>query len=167
LNPSNDPNYRIVASPVVAAGLEIVPSRQNPLIAIRPGGRGDISQSHKAWQFDRGPDVPSPVSDGTHVFVVTDNGVVHALNAKTGAVVWGPARLRPGTYSASPVVADGRVYVTNEDGLTSVFTAGPKFEVVAENPLHEYCLSSPAVSQGQIFLRTDHHLFAIGPRKTK
>jgi outer membrane protein assembly factor BamB len=165
LNPHNDPNYRIVASPLIAAGLVIAPSRQNPMIAIRPGGRGDVSQSHKAWQFDRGPDVPTPVSDGTYVFVVTDNGVVHALDAKTGAIVWGPVRLRSGTYTASPVVADGRVYVTNEEGLTSVFAAGPRFELIAENPLHDYCLSSPAISQGQIFIRTEHHLFAIGPRK--
>ena len=165
LNPTNDPSYRIVASPVVAGGLIIVPSRVSPVIAIRPGGRGDVSQSHKAWQFSRGPDVPTPVSDGTHVFIVTDNGVVYALNAKTGAVVWGPTRLKTGTYSASPVLAEGRVYVTNEEGLTSVFAAGPEFEVLAENPLNDYTLSSPAVSQGQIFLRTSSHLFAIGARK--
>ena len=164
LNPSNDPNYRIVASPVVAGGLIIAPSRQSPVIAIRPGGRGDVSHSHKAWQFARGPDVPTPVSDGTHVYLVTDNGVAYALNAKTGAVVWGPMRLKPGTYSASPILADGRVYVTNEDGLTSVFAAGPAFQVLAENPLNDYTLSSPAVSQGQIFIRTAKHLYAIGSR---
>jgi outer membrane protein assembly factor BamB len=165
LNPSNDPNYRIVASPVVAAGLIIAPSRQNPIIAIRPGGRGDVSQSHKAWQFSRGPDVPSPVSDGTHVFIVNDNGVVYALNAKTGTVVWGPSRLKSGTYSASPILADGHVYVTNEEGLTSVFAAAPAFQVLAENPLNDYTLSSPAVSEGQIFLRTAAHLYAIGTRR--
>jgi outer membrane protein assembly factor BamB len=166
LNPSNDPNYRIVASPVFAGGLIIAPSRQNPVIAIRPGGRGDVTQSHKAWQFSRGPDVPSPVGDGTHVFLVTDNGVAHALDAKTGAVVWGPSRLKSGTYSASPVLADGRVYVTNEDGLTSVFAAGPAFQVLAENPLNDYTLSSPAISEGQIFIRTAKHLYAIGTRAT-
>jgi outer membrane protein assembly factor BamB len=165
LNPSNDPSYRIVASPVVAAGLIIAPSRQNPIIAIRPGGRGDVTQSHKAWQFPRGPDVPSPVSDGTHVFIVNDNGVVYALNVKTGAVVWGPSRLKSGTYSASPILAEGRVYVTNEDGLTSVFAAAPAFQVLAENSLNDYTLSSPAVSEGQIFIRTAKHLFAIGARQ--
>ena len=165
LNPHNDTSYRIVASPVVAGGLIIAPSRVNPVIAIRPGGRGDVSQSHKAWQFSRGPDVPTPVSDGTHVFIVTDSGIVYALNAKTGAVVWGPTRLKSGTYSASPVLADGRVYVTNEDGLTSVFAAGPAYELLAENPLDDYTLSSPAVSEGQIFIRTAKHLFAIGTRR--
>jgi outer membrane protein assembly factor BamB len=165
LNPSHDGAYRIVASPVFAGGLIIAPSRQNPVIAIRPGGRGDVSQSHKAWQFSRGPDVPTPVSDGTHVFIVTDNGVVYALDAKTGSPVWGPTRLKSGTYSASPVFADGRVYTTNEDGMTSVFSAGPAFELLAENPLNDYTLSSPAVSQGQIFIRTAKHLFAIGTRR--
>jgi outer membrane protein assembly factor BamB len=98
--------------------------------------------------------------------VVRDNGVVHALDIKTGAVVWGPERLKAGAYSASPVVADGKVYVTSEnEGLTSVFTAGPKFEVLAENPLDDYCLSSPAVSEGQIFLRTERFLWAIGQRQ--
>ena len=165
LNPHNDPSNRIVASPLVAAGLVIAPSRVSPVIAIRPGGRGDVSQSHKAWQFSRGPDVPTPVSDGTHVFLVTDNGIVYTLNAATGAVVWGPTRLKSGTYSASPILADGRVYATNEDGLTSVFAAGPVFELLAENPLNDYTLSSPAVSQGQIFIRTAKHLFAIGSRR--
>lgn len=165
LNPTNHGAYRIVASPVVAGGMILAPSRQNPLIALRPGGRGDVTQSHKVWQFSRGPDVPTPVSDGTHVFVVTDNGVAYAIDAKTGATVWGPSRLQSGTYSASPVLADGRIYVTNEDGLTSVFKAGPSFEMLAENPLNDYTLSSPAVSQGQIFIRTAKHLFAIGTRR--
>ncbi len=165
LNPSNHGAYRIVASPVVAGGLIIAPSRQNPVIAIRPGGRGDVTQSHKAWQFSRGPDVPTPVSDGTHVFIVTDNGVAYALDAKTGTPVWGPNRLKSGTYSASPVLADGRVYATSEDGMTSVFKAGASFELVAENPLNDYTLSSPAVSRGQIFIRTAKHLFAIGEQR--
>jgi len=79
--------------------------------------------------------------------------------------VWGPNRLKPGTYSASPILAEGRVYATNEEGLTSVFAAGPAFAVLAENPLNDYTLSSPAVSQGQIFIRTASHLFAIGTRR--
>jgi outer membrane protein assembly factor BamB len=165
LNPGNDPYNRIVASPLVVGELVVAPSRQSPVIAIKAGGRGDITETHKAWQFSRGPDVPSPVSDGTHLFLVTDNGIVYTLNLQTGAVVWGPTRLKSGTYSASPVVADGRVYVTNEDGVTSVFAAGAKFELLAENPLADYTLSSPAISQGQIFIRTAEHLFAIGKRK--
>jgi outer membrane protein assembly factor BamB len=163
LNPTNNPNYRIVASPVVAAGLIIAPTRNKPMLALKPGGSGDVTESSKVWSFDLGPDVPSPVSDGKLVYVVRDNGVIHALDVKTGAVVWGPERLKTGAYSASPVIVEGKLYVTSEnEGLTSVITAGPKFEVLAENPLDDYTLASPAVSNGQIFIRTDKFLWAIG-----
>jgi outer membrane protein assembly factor BamB len=163
LNPGNDPNYRIIASPVLAGSLIIAPTRNRPMLALKPGGAGDVTTSHKAWSFDLGPDVPTPISDGKLLYVVRDNGVVHALDVNTGAVVWGPERLKTGAYSSSPVLADGKLYVTSEnEGLTSVFNAGPKFEVVAENPLDDYCLASPAVSKGQIFIRTDKFLWAIG-----
>jgi outer membrane protein assembly factor BamB len=163
LNPTKDRNYRIIASPVVAGGLIIAPTRNKPMLALKPGGSGDVTTSHKAWSFDLGPDVPTPISDGKLLYVVRDNGVVHALDVKTGAVVWGPKRLKTGAYSASPVLAEGRLYITSEnEGLTTVFAAGPKFEILAENPLDDYCLASPAVSDGQIFIRTDKFLWAIG-----
>jgi outer membrane protein assembly factor BamB len=170
LNPQLRGDYRIVASPTVMAGLIVSPSRVNPLTAIRPGGRGLINASHVAWQFDRGPDVPTPVSDGTYIYVVGDNGVVFCLDAKTGAVVYGPHRLPPGTYSASPILADGKIYVTTEgDGLTSVFKAGPTFELLASNSLGDgcspYCLSTVAISEGQLFIRSSTHLWAIGQRR--
>ena len=163
LNPTNDPNYRIVASPVMAGGLIIAPTRNRPMLALRPGGTGDVTTSHKAWSFDQGPDVPSPISDGKLLYVLRDNGVIHALDVQTGTVVWGPERLKTGAYSSSPVLADGKLYVTSEnEGLTSVFAAGPKFQILSENPLDDYCLASPAVSNGQIFIRTDRFLWAIG-----
>jgi outer membrane protein assembly factor BamB len=162
LNPENIPSYRIVASPLIAGGLIIAPTRVRPMLAIKPGGSGDITTSHKVWSFDRGPDVPTPVSDGKLLYVVGDSGVVHALEVKSGQVVYGPERLKSGTYSASPVLADGRIYVTSEEGVTSVFSAGAKFELLAENAMSEYTLSSVAVSNGQIFLRTEGHLYAIG-----
>jgi outer membrane protein assembly factor BamB len=165
LNPENRGDYRIVASPLVAGGLLIAPTRESPMLAVKPGGRGDVTATHVAWSFTRGgPDVPTPVSDGRYVYVVNDRGVVHCLDLKTGQIVYGPQRLRPGTYSASPVLADGRIYVTSEDGVTSVFAAGPEFKVVAENAIEEYTLSSVAVSNGQIFLRTEKHLYAIGKK---
>jgi outer membrane protein assembly factor BamB len=166
LNPENNPNYRIVASPIVISdGIVLAASRVKPLVALKPGGRGNVTESHTIWSFDRGPDVPTPVSDGKYVYVVDDRGVVHCLDAKTGAIVYGPERLPPGTYSASPVLADGKIYITNEDGLTSLFAPGPKFELLAQNPLEDYTLSSPAISEGQIFIRTTTNLWAIGERK--
>lgn len=164
LNPENDANYRIVASPVVFGSTIYAPTRERPLLALKAGGRGDITASHRLWSFEHGPDVPTPVSDGTYFYSVNDRGIVFCLDAKTGKTVYGPERLKPGTYSGSPVLADGRIYITNEDGLTSVFRAGPKFELLAENPLDDYVLSSPAISDGQIFIRTAQYLYCFGKR---
>jgi outer membrane protein assembly factor BamB len=166
LNPGNDPYYRIIASPLVAGDIVIAPTRERPMLAIKAGGRGDITTTHRLWSFNNGPDVPTPVSDGTLVYSVTDRGVAYALDLHTGKVVYGPQRLRPDSYSASPVLAEGKIYITSEnEGLTSVYRAGPKFELLGENPLNDYTLSSPAVSDGQIFIRTTGHLWAIGQRR--
>jgi outer membrane protein assembly factor BamB len=166
LNPQNNPFYRIIASPLAVGEILVAPTRERPMLAIKSGGRGDVTASHVLWSFNNGPDVPTPVSDGTLLYSVTDRGVVYALDLKTGKTVYGPERLKPDSYSASPVLAEGKIYVTSEnEGLTSVFRAGPKFELLAENPLNDYCLSSPAVSEGQIFLRTTGHLWVIGQRQ--
>jgi outer membrane protein assembly factor BamB len=165
LNPARETDYRIVASPLVAGGIIIAPSRERPLVALKPGGRGDVSPAHVLWMFQSGPDVPTPVSDGTYLYAVDDGGILWCLELKTGKTVYGPQRLRPGTYSGSPILADGKIYVTNEDGMTSVFQAGPKFELLAENDFADYTLSTPAVSEGQIFIRTAANLWAIGERR--
>jgi len=165
LNPDRDSNYRIVASPVVVGDLVLAPTRVKPLLAIRAGGRGDVTTSHRVWSFDNGPDVPTPVTDGTRAYIVTDRGIAWCLDVATGRTLYGPERLKPGTYSASPVLADGRIYVTNEDGVTSVIKAGPAFELLAENDVAEYTLSSPAISNGRIYLRTEKHLYAIGGKQ--
>jgi outer membrane protein assembly factor BamB len=164
LNPTNDAANRIVASPFVFGDLVYAPSRERPMLAIRAGGRGDITRSHLAWSFNNGPDVPTPVTDGALLYSVRDNGVMYCLDAKTGTQIYGPERLPPATYSGSPVLADGKIYVTNEDGLTVVVKAGPRFEVLSQNDFGEYTLSSPAISDGQIFIRTDAALYAIGKR---
>jgi outer membrane protein assembly factor BamB len=166
LNPENNPNYRIVASPVVSNDIIYAPTRVRPLLALRAGGRGDVSESHRLWAFDHGPDVPTPVTDGKYFYVVSDKGIMWCLDAKSGEEVWGQKRIAPGTYSSSPVLADGKIYITNEDGLTTVVKAGPEFEVLSENPLDDYCLSSPAISDGQIFIRTAEHLYCIGERRS-
>jgi outer membrane protein assembly factor BamB len=164
LNPTNDLAYRIVASPVVHGEMIIAPSRERPMLVMKPGGRGDVASSHIMWSFQHGPDVPTPVTDGKYVYVVNDRGIMWCLDAKTGNEVYGKMRLRPSTYSGSFVMADGKLYITNEDGLTSVVRTGPKFEILAENNFDDYTLSSPAVSEGQIFIRTTSGLWAIGKR---
>lgn len=140
------------------------PTRVRPLLALKAGGRGDISESHVLWSTTNGPDVPTPVTDGKYFYVVNDRGIMWCLDAKTGAEIYAQQRIRPGTYSGSPVLADGKIYVTNEDGLTTVVKAGPAFEVLAENALNDYCLSSPAISDGQIFIRTAQNLYCIGKK---
>lgn len=162
LNPQNDPAYRIVASPVVHRDIVIAPTRERPMLVLKAGGRGDVTTSHKLYEFNNGPDVPTPVTDGTYLYVVTDRGVVYCLELGTGKVVYGPQRLTPGTYSASPVLADGKIYITSEDGVSSVFRAGPEFEILATNDMQDYTLSSVAVKDGRIFLRTAGWLWAIG-----
>jgi outer membrane protein assembly factor BamB len=164
LNPNNDGANRIVASPVVHGDMIIAPSRERPMLVLKSGGRGDVTSSHLLWSFNNGPDVPTPVTDGTYVYVVNDRGIMWCLDAKTGKEIYGRQRLRPSTYSGSFVLADAKLYITNEDGLTSVVRAGPKFEILAENNFDDYTLSSPAISDGQIFIRTTGWLWAIGSR---
>jgi outer membrane protein assembly factor BamB len=161
-NPNRDRNYRIVASPIATNGMIFAPSRERPFIALRAGGRGDVSTSHLAWSTDKGPDVPTPAVSWPYLYIVNDRGIMWCRDARTGAEVWGNQRVKSGTYSASPVVADGKVYVTSEDGVTTVVEAGPAFRVLAENDLADYTLASPAVSGGQIFIRTQKYLYSIG-----
>lgn len=165
LNPERRGNYRIVGTPAVVDTLIFVPSRRRPLLALRSGGRGDVTQSHLLWKHeDNGaPDVPSPVSDGRYLYLVDDRGRATCLDAADGTVVWGPQRLQQGTVSASPVLAAGRLYIVNEDGVTTVLEAGPRFKLLATNALDgALTLSSPAFAGEQIFLRTATHLYCIG-----
>jgi outer membrane protein assembly factor BamB len=164
LNPDNNQNYRIVASPIIFNDIIYAPTRVKPLLALKAGGRGDITTSHVLWSTANGPDVPTPVTDGKYFYIVNDRGIMWCLDARTGKEVYGQQRIKPGTYSGSPVLADGKIYVTNEDGLTTVVQAGPEFKVLAENPLNDYVLSSPAISDGRIYLRTAQNLYAIGSK---
>jgi outer membrane protein assembly factor BamB len=163
-NDQKEEAYRIIASPVVFNGLIYCPTRVRPMLVFRAGGRGDITKSHRAWAFQNGPDVPTPVTDGKYFYTINDRGIVWNLDAKTGQEIYGSQRIKPAIYSGSPVLADGKIYITNEECLTTVLKAGPQFEVLAENAFPGYCLSSPAISDGQIFLRTDQFLYAIGKR---
>ena len=162
LNPRNNASYRIVASPLVLDDIVFAPSRERPLLVLRAGGRGDVTDSHLLWSTNSGPDVPTPVTDGVYLYILRDNGVMFAHDARTGEVVYGPERVAPGTYSSSPLLADGKIYLTSEDGVTTVIRQGPEFEILASNDLEGYTLSSPIAVRGQIFIRTDFALWAIG-----
>ena len=165
LNPRKAPNYRIVASPVVKDGMIFAPSRNRPLLAVRAGGVGDVTGTHVAWKWEEpgGPDVPTPISDGKYFYMVDDRGMVTCLDAKSGKLIWGPERTAGGTVSASPLLADGKLYIINESAVTTVLQAGPAFKVLATNELDgDYTLSSFAVSGRNLYVRTGTHLYRIG-----
>ncbi len=163
-NPDNNPFNRIISSPVARGDVIYAPTRVKPLIAYRAGGRGDVTGTHQLFQFQNGPDVPSPVIDEKYLYSVNDRGIVYCIDRKSGAEIYGGKRIRPGTYSASPVLADGKIYITSEEGVVSIIKAGPEFEVLSEIDMGEYTLSSFAVSGGNLFLRTAAALYCIGKK---
>jgi outer membrane protein assembly factor BamB len=164
LNPNKQGNYRICASPVPVDDLIIVPSRVRPLLALRAGGTGDVTDSHRAWRLLKGgPDVPTPVSDDRHLYVVNDKGFVSCVGVRSGEILWEGKRTTRGAVSASPLLADGKLYITNEEAVTTVLEAGSKFRILATNELEGgNSLSSLAVAGRCIFLRTASHLYCIG-----
>ncbi len=165
LNPNKRGNYRIVASPIVVGDMIYAPSRKKPLLALRGGGTGDVTASNFVWKWDAeaAPDVPTPACDGTYFYMVDDRGLITCLDAKNGGVIWGPERTAPGTVSASPLIADGKIYITNEEAVTTVLAAGPEFRRLATNPLDGgYTLASIAVSGSRLYMRTATHLYCIG-----
>jgi hypothetical protein len=134
------------------------------MLAIRPDGHGNVTGTHIAWRTSKGASyVPSPIAAGDYFLVVADGGIATCFDADNGTTRW-TQRMGP-HFSASLVSAAGLVYFLADDGTTSVVRPGDKFDRVAENKLGEYCYASPAISQGQIFLRGEKHLYAIGQTK--
>lgn len=168
LNPDKQKAYRICGSPTVVEGLVIATSRERPIVAIRHGGKGDVTKKNTVWTYDgrKGPDVPSATTDGKYLYLIHDNGFATCLNVKTGEEVWGPERIESGPYSASPLCADGRIYITNEDCVTTVLAAGPTFKSLQVNRLDGgYTLSSFAVSGDRLYLRAGATIYCIGKTK--
>lgn len=131
--------------------------------AFKLGGKGDLQETNLAWEQKKGmPKVPSMLYQKPYLFTITDGGVAACLKADTGEVVW--QERVGGNFSASPVLAEGRIYFLGDNGETTVIEAGPKFNVLARNPLGESVQASPAISQGQIFIRTESSLFCIGAK---
>lgn len=136
------------------------------VMAIRPGGRNDVTSSHVAWHVtDAKSYVPSPVVVNGLLFVADDRGIGHCFEASTGRHLW---RKRIGPhFSASLVTAKGLVYFTADDGVTTVIKADREPQVVAKNELGERVYASPAISEGKLYLRSTDHLFCIGGDASK
>lgn len=131
------------------------------VMSIRPGGHGDVTESHVNWHVDEAKSyVPSPVVTRGLLFVADDRGIAHCYDTQTGEHLW---RERLGRhFSASLITADGLVYFTTDDGETLVMPASRKPEIIEKNELSESVFASPAISDGKLYIRTSGHLFCIG-----
>ena len=135
--------------------------QQASLLAVRLDGKGDVTKSKVQWRLDRGvPLTPSPLLVGNELYMVTDNGIVTCVDAKTGKEYW-RARIG-GNHSASPIYADGRIYFLSEEGESVVLAPGRQLKHLATNQLEGRTLASMAVSSGSIFIRSETHLYRIG-----
>jgi len=159
---SYEDGFSNVPRPVFGHGMVYIATgfQQPFLLAVRADGAGDVTRTHIAWTLSRGaPLTPSPLLVGDDLYIVNDNGIASALDAKTGAVHW-QQRLG-GTFSASPVFADGHLYFTSEDGETTVVAPGRQFQKLTVNRIDEPTLASLAISGGSIFIRGESHLYRI------
>ena len=159
------PSDEFVATPVCSkrAGLLFAcssyPARH--VLAIKPGGHGNITATHIAWRTMEGaPYVPSPIIEGDYLLTASNSGPIYCYEAATGKILWHEAL---GKHHASPVSANGLVYFLNDNGVMNIIKPGPEFTRVAQNELGEATYASPAISDGQLFLRGAKHLFCIGP----
>ncbi len=154
---------RTITGPTAANGLVYATQgMRGPLLAVRPPKRKD-DKPEIVWQQTKGTsDSPSPVAWDNLLFWVSDNGIVHCCDARTGERKW-EERL-PGDYKASPLAADGRIYFLNRAGLCTVVAAAPQFHKLAVNEIKGDTIASPAVSDGRIFLRARSALYGIGTR---
>ncbi|MET0624866.1 MAG: PQQ-binding-like beta-propeller repeat protein [Pyrinomonadaceae bacterium] len=170
----NDNNTEVKqTAPLFAHGLVYVAGGYPPgrgFYAFRPGASGDISEkpgapnAHLAWKADKGsPYTTTPIVYGDTLYTLSDAGVLSAFEAKTGRLVY-QERL-PSSFSASPVGSDGKLYLSSEDGDVFVVRAGPKFELLATNPVGEPLMATPAISDGVLILRAHRHVYAVAEGK--
>ncbi len=154
--------WSMVPRPLFGHGLVyVIMDYERPqLWAIRPDGRGDVTDTHVAWQSTRSmPATPSLLLIGDLLFLVNDTGVALCVEAKTGETVW-RERLG-GNFSSSPVYADGRIYCISQDAICTVFEPAREFKSLAVNKLDGTCMASPAVADNALFVRTKTHLYRI------
>jgi outer membrane protein assembly factor BamB len=156
-----------IHTPMVGDGLVIV-SAGHPgkkVIAIAAGGSGDITGTPRIlWTYEKGTAyVASPILYEGQVYLLTDNGVITALDAKTGAVRYEGGRVPvPASFTGSPIAVNGNILLTSEDGDTFIIRAGAKYEVIAKSSVGEPVFTTLAISNGRIYIRGERHLFAIG-----
>ena len=156
-----------VPTPVVSNDLVVLTSGSPNKIALalRAGGTGDVTgTSQLVWSYNKGTAyVPSPILYGEYLYLMTGNGTLTCLEAKTGKVIYEGGRVPKSIpFSASPVAYEGKVLITSEEGETYMVKAGPKHEILGTNSVGEPVFASPAIADGKIFIRGVNNLFAIG-----
>jgi outer membrane protein assembly factor BamB len=163
------PTDQFVASPVFSekTGLFYITGGfpDHHILAIRPDGSGNVTNTHIVWHHRAAKGVsyvPSPIIEGNWFLITDDRGFAHAFDAATGEIVW---ERRLGRSHASLVSAGGLVYFLNDDGVCEVVKPAAKFEIVSRNELGEKCYASPALSNGQIFLRSERAIYCVGNAK--
>jgi len=168
------PTSQITApTPVFQGDLIVVASGRRPtkpIYVIRAGANGDISlapgatsNEHVVWSLQgAGSYMPTPLVYGDYVYVLENQGILTCYELRPGKLVYKERIPHHGSgFSGSPVAADGRIYLPSEDGDIFVIRAGPKFEVLAANPMGELLMSTPAISEGTMYVRAEKHLYAI------
>ncbi|MHC2066822.1 outer membrane protein assembly factor BamB family protein [Bremerella sp. T1] len=161
-----DVTLRFVSSPVAKDGMVIVPSAKRGITAaVKTTGKGNITDKKDSyyWTFEVTPDVPSPLIVGDLVYLCRENGNLIALEKETGKQLY-EERTNRIRHRASPVYADGKIYLTGRDGMVTVVQAGPEFKILAQNEIGEAIAASPVLSNGKIYLRTFDSLWAIGDK---
>jgi outer membrane protein assembly factor BamB len=136
-------------------------------LAVRLGGKGDVTNTHRLWTSKKGGNVSSPIHHEGHLYWIHDNlGVAYCADARTGAIIYEERLARAGQVYGSPVLADGRIYYPSRSGTIYVVAAGPKFELLATNSWGEGGIhnASPAVAGRQIFFRTDRFVCCVGKK---
>lgn len=154
-------HFQCIPSPVVSGDLLVACSGDNTMGIKLDGSRGDLTKSHVLWKNTKAKAfLPSPLLYREHLYIPSDRQFVSCYDAKTGTLLW---KERVGeTFHASPVAVGDRVYIPTKEGTVAVVAAGSEFKLLSTNSIGEQLIASPAVSNGQIFLRGEKHLFCVG-----
>ncbi len=168
-NPDGSKNWAIVATPVIAGQVAVVPvgredRRQPRLHGIKMGGSGDVTKTHRLWKRkDTGSFIPSPAEHKGRVYIIRDRGKIDCINPLTGKSYWnGVFPKGKGNFYSSPLIAGDHLYAPREDGIVFVLGLNDKFEIISEIDMKDEIISSPVAVSGRLLIRTKKYLFCIG-----